>query len=115
MHFHPDIFLFAALLCFIFGIAIRIVYSRVKSKPMNRRLTETIKHLGQISLGLGILLQLVELSIALDYLEINSLSTGKVAGGIKSILFSTIHGLVVYIIAMIIFIILRLTEKEEIH
>ena len=82
---------------------------------MNRRLTETIKHLGQISLGLGILLQLVELSIALDYLEINSLSTGKIAGGIKSTLFSTIHGLVVYIIAMIIFIILRLTEKEEIH
>jgi hypothetical protein len=117
MHFHPDIFLFAALLCLIFGIAIRIVYSRVKSKPINRRLTETIKHLGQISFGLGILLQLVELTTALDYLEheINSFSTDKIAGGIKSTLFSTIHGLVVYLIAMTIFIILRLTEREEIH
>ena len=60
MHSHPDIFLFAALLLFIFGIAIWIIYSRVKNKPINPRLTETIKHLGQISLGLGVLLQLVE-------------------------------------------------------
>jgi hypothetical protein len=30
-------------------------------------------------------------------------------------LFSAIHGLVVYLIAMTIFIILQLTEREEIH
>ena len=78
---------------------------------MNHKLIRAIKHIGQISLGLGILLQLTELSTALEHTT-PSLTTDQIAGGLRSTLFSTIHGLLVYIIAMILYAVLRLTEKE---
>ena len=114
MHFHPDIFLFTALPSLIFGIVIWIIYSRVKNKPINPPLTETIKHLGQIPLGLGILLQLVESTIALDYLEhaTNSPRSRYSPEALNQHLLG-IHSVIVYLIAMAIFIILRLMEKKK--
>lgn len=111
MHIHPDIFLFAILLLLILWLTTRIIFNRVKRKPMNHKLTRAIKHLGQISLGLGILLQIVELSTALGHTT-PSLTTDQIAGGLRSTLFSTMHGLLVYIVAMILYAVLRLTEKE---
>ena len=112
MHIHPDIFLYAVLLLFIFGATTRVIYNRVKKKPINLKLTRAIKHLGQISLALGILLQLTELSAALEHLT-NSLTTDQIALGLRSTLFPTIHGLFVYIIAMILYITLKLTDKKK--
>jgi hypothetical protein len=73
---------------------------------------EAIKHLGHISLAFGVLLQLVELSMALGHTT-NLLTTEDIAKGIRSTLFSIIHGLIVYIVAMILFVVVKLTGKEE--
>jgi hypothetical protein len=112
MHFHPDIILFAILLFLILGTSGRIIYLRVKKRPINYKWTESIKHLGQISLAFGFLLQLVELSTALAHTT-NLLTTEEIAKGFRSTLFSTMHGLLVYIIAMILFAVLKLTVKNE--
>ena len=112
MHIHPDIALFVILLVFILGIFVRIIHFRAKKKPISVKWTDTIKHLGQISLALGVLLQLIELSTALSHTT-NSLSADEIAKGLRSTLFSAAHGLLVYIIAMILFVILKLTENRE--
>jgi hypothetical protein len=111
MHIHPDIVLFAILLVLIFGIFIRIIYFRARKTAIDLKWTQTIKHLGQISLALGVLLQLIELSTALEHTT-NLLTTDEIANGLRSTLFSTAHGLLVYIVAMILFIILNLTAKK---
>jgi hypothetical protein len=43
----------------------------------------------------------------------NLLTTEDIAKGIRSTLFSIIHGLIVYIVAMILFVVVKLTGKEE--
>jgi energy-coupling factor transporter transmembrane protein EcfT len=112
MHIHPDLFFFAILLILILWIVSKIIYSRVKKNPINSAWTRSIKYLGQISLGLGVLLQLIELSSALEYLT-SSLTSAEIARGLRSTFFSTIHGLIVYLIAMVLFAILRLTERNN--
>ncbi len=112
MNIHPDIFLFATLLFLIFGMTARTIYNRVKRRQTNHKPTKAIKYIGQISLALGILLQLTELSTALGHTT-RSLTPDQIAGGLRSTLFPTIHGLFVYIIAMVLYTILRLTEKND--
>jgi hypothetical protein len=112
MHIHPDIVLFAILLILILGTSVRILYLRAKKELVSLRWTESIKHLGQISLALGVLLQLIELSAALEHTT-NFLTTEDIAKGLRSTLFSIMHGLLVYIIAMVLYVILRITEKRE--
>jgi hypothetical protein len=90
----------------------RIIFSRAKKKPFGLRWTESIKHMGQISLALGVLLQLIELSSALEHTT-NHLTADEIAKGVRSTLFATMHGLFVYVIAMILFVILKLTEKKQ--
>jgi energy-coupling factor transporter transmembrane protein EcfT len=109
---HPDIVLFIILLVLIFGMAARIVYFRAKKKPIGHKWTESIKYLGLISLALGILLQMIELSTALEHIT-NDLTTEEIAKGLRSTLFATIHGLLVYSIAMVVFVILKLTDRSE--
>ena len=111
MHIHPDIVLFAILLVLILGTSTRIIYSRAKKKPISLKWIESIKHLGQISLTLGVLLQLIELSAALEQTT-NFLTTEEIAKGLRSTLFSIMHGLLVYIIAMTLFVILKLTKED---
>jgi type IV secretory pathway VirB3-like protein len=43
----------------------------------------------------------------------NLLTTEEIAKGFRSTLFSIMHGLLVYIIAMILFAVLKLTVKNE--
>jgi len=112
MHIHPDIVLFAILLFLILGIFTRIVYFRARKAAIDLKWTQTIRHLGQISLALGVLLQVIELSTALEHTS-NLLTTDEIANGLRSTLFSTAHGLFVYIIAMILFVILKLTARKD--
>jgi hypothetical protein len=90
MHIHPDIFLFAILLLLVLGTTALIIYNRIKRKPIDTKSTKAIKHLGQISLGLGILLQLIELTTALEHIT-SSLTVDQIAMGLRSTMFSTIH------------------------
>ena len=117
MNIHPDIFIFSILLLVIMAFAVRIVSARRKGITADPRWMEMIKYLGQISLALGVVLQALELTHALDALELGggSITSDKIAGGLKSTLQATIHGLGVYIIAMIILIVLRFTEKKELR
>jgi hypothetical protein len=111
MHFHQDIILFVILLSLVLGTSGRIIYLRLKNRPIDTKWTEFIKYLGQISLAFGVLLQLIELSTALEHTT-NLLTTEDIAKGLRSTLFSTMHGLLVYIIAMILFVVLKLTAKK---
>jgi len=115
MHIHPDIAIFAILLLVIFGFTARVISARRRGIQADHRWMEMIKYLGQISLALGVILQALELTHALDALEIGggTIAADKIAGGLKSTLQATIHGLAVYIIAMVIFLVLRFTEKKE--
>ena len=110
MHIHPDIALFSILLVLILGYLHRSFIS-ARGKRVSTKWTQTIKYLGQISLALGVLLQVIELSTALEHTT-NSLTTDEIANGLRSTLFSTAHGLLVYIVAMILSIILNLTAKK---
>jgi hypothetical protein len=112
MHIHPDIFLFFILLLIVLGIAVRILYRRAKGSPLRLKWTRTIKYIGQISLALGVLLQLMELTHALEHIN-DSLSKEQIALGLRSTLYASIHGLLVYVIAMILFSVLMLTEKQD--
>jgi len=109
---HPDIVLFVILLILVFGIAVRIIYFRATKKPIGYKWIESIKFLGLISLTLGILLQMIELSTALEHIT-NDLTTEEIAKGLRSTLYSTIHGLLVYSIAMVVLVILKLTDRGE--
>src|SRR5690349_18460874 len=99
MHIHPDLLLFSILLISILWIAARIFYHRRKGNPLSSKWTRSIKYIGQISLALGILLTLLELTTALEHL-IPSLTADQIAMGLQSILFSSMHGLIVYLVAM---------------
>lgn len=107
---HPDIVLFAILLLVILSISFRVLYYRTRKQHLSHRWIESIKHIGQISLAIGLLLQLVELSAALTHLT-GQLTTTEIALGLESTVHVTMHGLGVYITGMILFVALNLTRK----
>ena len=106
---------FSIVLLIIIVLAVRIVSARRRGVAPDPRWMEMIKYLGQISLAIGVIMQALELTHALDGLELGggSITSDKIAGGLKSTLQATIHGLAVYIIAMTVFLVLRFTEKRE--
>ena len=112
MHIHPDLVFFGILLLVLLWLTARIIYCRAKGRPLHSRWTRAVKYLGQIALAIGVLLQAIELTIALDQVP-ESVSIKEFAQGLRTTFFSTVHGLMIYTTAMVLFLILILTEKKE--
>jgi len=109
-----DLLIFAVVLVIVFGLSLQIIITRKKKLIPDPRRMEIIKYLGQISLALSVILQALEWTNVLDGLQPGGVVTmEKIAASLGSSMDVIIRGLLVYILAMIAFLVLRASESKK--
>jgi biopolymer transport protein ExbB/TolQ len=73
-----------------------------------------IRHIGLLALVLGVFGQLIGLYQAFDAIqEMGSVAPAMLAGGLKVSMISTLYGLLIYIISLLIWFVLKTLKKQH--
>lgn len=100
--------LFMGILSLILiGVIISVV-RYLTAEEKTREKLDLIKSFGLLAMIMGVLGQLIGLFDALKFIEeAGQIAPGMLAGGIKVSMITTLYGLVIYVIALIIWITLK--------
>ena len=96
------------------GIALYIIFSRIRKKEVSHRLIESVKQVGGLAAAFGALGTLAAFFMAFNALEASEKIIGFqiIMGGMKVALITVIYGLLVFCLSLGAYILLKVTTKN---
>ena len=87
-------------------VAVRSLLNQKKSSP------SMVKSIGLLAAITGILGQLIGLFSAFEYIEsVGSISPSMLAGGIKVSMITSMYGIIIYVIALLLSLLIKIRSK----
>ena len=100
--------LFMGILTLIFIAMVASVIRYVTATEQSQGKLDLVRSIGLLAAITGVLGQLIGLFDALKFIEkAGQIAPGMLAGGIKVSMIPTLYGLLIYVIAMVIWVILK--------
>ena len=91
-----------------------VILFAVKSFLSKSKDVSNVKSAGLLAAVTGILGQLIGLFSAFEYIQqVGTIAPGMLAGGIQVSMITTMYGIVIYLIALLISLILKAIAKSE--